>query len=78
MLLIKNNSNEEVEVHEADEINFFQVKQHLQNGGSVFITSKDSQKQLMPKAKSQLNYTKSRETQPRLHPPTVLKNLINV
>ena len=33
------------------EVNFFQVKEHLKNGGSVFITSKDSQKQFTPKPK---------------------------
>ncbi len=60
VLLIKNDPNEDVEVHEADEVNFLQVKQHLQNGGSVFITSKESQKQPIPKTKGQLNYTKSR------------------
>jgi hypothetical protein len=36
------------------------VKEHLKNGGSVFITSKDSQKIAYPKAKAQLNYNKSR------------------
>jgi signal recognition particle receptor subunit beta len=60
VLLLDNNANNDVAVQEAGQVNFFQVKEHLKNGGSVFITSKDSQKLLHPKAKAQLNYSKSR------------------
>jgi hypothetical protein len=60
VLLIDNDSNKDVEVQEAQEVNFCQVKEHLKNGGSVFITSKDTQKITFPKTKAQLNYSKSR------------------
>jgi len=51
VLLLNNDASDYVEVQEADEVNFFQVKKHLKNGGSVFITSKAAHKQLYPKAK---------------------------
>ena len=60
VLLLDNNSNDDVEVQEAEELNFFQVKEHLRNGGSVFITTKESQKMTYPKAKAQANYGKAR------------------
>jgi hypothetical protein len=50
VLLLNNDASDDVEVQEADQVDFFQVRKHLKNGGSVFITSKDSQK-LYPKAK---------------------------
>jgi len=61
VLLLDNDNNEEVEVQEAKQVNFYQVKKHLKNGGSVFITSKKSQKIVHPKAKAQTNYSKSRQ-----------------
>ena len=61
VLLIDNNASEDVEVQESKQVNFLQVKKHLKNGGSVFITSKHSQKLVHPKAKAQLNYSKSRK-----------------
>jgi hypothetical protein len=61
VLLLDNDSSEDVEVQESKHVDFFQVKEHLKNGGSVFITSKDSQKLVHPKAKAQLNYSKSRK-----------------
>jgi hypothetical protein len=60
VLLLDNDSSEDVEVQEAKQVDFSQVKEHLKNGGSVFITSKHSQKLVHPKAKAQLNYSKSR------------------
>jgi len=60
VLLLDNDATDEVEVQEADQVNFFQVKEHLKNGGSVFITSKHTQKQLYPKEKAVRNYGKSR------------------
>ena len=60
VLLLDNDASEDVEVQEATQVNFLQVKEHLRNGGSVFITSKDSQKIVYPKTKAQLNYSKSR------------------
>ena len=50
VLLLDNGASDDVEVREADQVDFFQVKKHLKNGGSVFITRKDSQKSLHPKS----------------------------
>jgi len=61
VLLIDNDDSEDVEIREAKKVDFFQVKEHLKNGGSFFITSKPSQKLVYPKAKAQLNYSKSRK-----------------
>jgi hypothetical protein len=61
VLLLDNGSGEDVEVQEAAQVNFLQVKEHLKNGGSVFITSKDSQKIAHPKTKAQVNYSRSRK-----------------
>jgi hypothetical protein len=61
VLLLDNDVNEDVEVQEAKQVDFFQVKEHLRNGGSVFITSKGSQKTSYPKAKAQQNYNRSRK-----------------
>ncbi|MGO8806984.1 MAG: hypothetical protein ACLQO7_10360 [Candidatus Bathyarchaeia archaeon] len=60
VLLLDNNASDDVEIQEADQVNFSQVKEHLKNGGSVFITSKDAQKTFYPKSKAQQNYNKSR------------------
>ena len=62
VLLLDNDVSEDVEVQEAKEVNFSQVKEHLRNGGSVFITSKGSQKLSLPKARAQQNYNRSRRT----------------
>ena len=62
VLLLDNDESEDVEVQEVTQVDFFQVKEHLKNGGSVFITSKDSQKMSYPKTKAQQNYRKSRKT----------------
>ena len=60
VLLLDNAAGDDVEVQEAEEVNFFQVKEHLRNGGSVLITSKESQKMTHHKAKAQANYDKAR------------------
>jgi len=62
VLLLDNDASDDVEVQEADQVDFSQVKKHLKNGGSVFITSKNSQKTIYPKSKAQTNYSKSRRT----------------
>lgn len=59
VLLLENDASD-VEVQEADQVDFFQVKQHLKNGGSVFITSKHTQKQVFPRAKARQTYARSR------------------
>jgi hypothetical protein len=62
VLLLDNDANEDIEVQEATQVDFLQVKEHLRNGGSVFITTKDSQKMVYPKTKAQLNYNRSRRS----------------
>jgi len=62
VLLLDKDAGEDVEVQEATQVNFLQVKEHLKNGGSVFITSKDSQKIVYPKANAQRNYSRSRRS----------------
>ena len=52
VLLIDNDASEDVEVQESKQVNFLQVKEHLKNGGSVFITSKHSQKTSSPQSQS--------------------------
>jgi len=44
VMLLDNDTNNQVEVHEEAEISFSRIQEHLQRGGSVFITSKPSQK----------------------------------
>jgi hypothetical protein len=51
VMLLDNDANEEVEVHENETVDFLMIQEHLRRGGSVFITSKDSQKIAMPMAK---------------------------
>ncbi|MCL5949990.1 MAG: hypothetical protein M1490_05880 [Candidatus Bathyarchaeota archaeon] len=60
VLLLVNNESQDVSVQEAEQVDFCQVKEHLQNGGSVFITSNDNQKIHRPKTKAQLNYVRAR------------------
>ncbi len=62
ILLLDNGDSQDVEVQESDQVDFCQVKEHLKNGGSVFITSKKSQKLSYPRTKAQLNYNRSRKT----------------
>jgi hypothetical protein len=61
VLLLDNDASQDVEVQEAEQVDFCQVKEHLQNGGSVFITSKETQKMQAPKTKAQINYVRSRK-----------------
>jgi hypothetical protein len=62
VLLLDKDDDEDVEVQEAKKVDFSQVKEHLKNGGSVFITSKGSEKLSYPKTKAQQNYSRSRRT----------------
>jgi hypothetical protein len=43
LFFLKNDENQNVEVIELDEINFEEVKSHLERGESVFITHKREQ-----------------------------------
>ena len=51
VLLLNNNAAQEVEVQEAEHVDFLRVQEHLKHGGAVFITSKRSQKLRLPKEK---------------------------
>jgi hypothetical protein len=44
VLLLNNDESDDVEVEEAEHVDFERVEEHLTHGGSVFITSKHSQK----------------------------------
>lgn len=49
VLLLNNGKSQDVKVQETDRIDFMQVEDHLRHGGSIFITSKRSQKLTPPK-----------------------------
>lgn len=51
VLLLDNDDGQDVEVQEAERVDFMRVQEHLSHGGSVFITSKNSQKITLPRAK---------------------------
>jgi len=44
LFFLKNDATQNVEVIELDEVNFEEVKSHLERGDSVFITRKQKQK----------------------------------
>ena len=61
VLLLDNNASLNVHVQEAQQVNYSTVKQHLKNGGSVFITTKKTQKLIPPKeGQAQQNYVATR------------------
>jgi len=49
VLFLSNGKSQDVKVQETDRIDFMQVENHLRQGGSIFITSKGSQKLTPPK-----------------------------
>ena len=51
VMFLRNDCSQEVEVHEAEKINFLKIQEHLERGESVFITSKNSQKLKAPRKK---------------------------
>lgn len=59
VLLLDNNEGDYVEVQESRDVDFARVEEHLAHGGSVFITSKNSQKIALPKAKPRRNRTRN-------------------
>lgn len=61
VLLLDNDASQDVSVHEGEQVDFCVVKEHLQNGGSVFITSNEAQKIEYPKTKAQSNYVRARK-----------------
>jgi hypothetical protein len=48
-VLLLNENGSQVEVQEAEQVDFVRVQRHLKHGGSVFITSKNAQKLTVPK-----------------------------
>jgi hypothetical protein len=50
-VLLLDNDGSQVEVKEESHVDFLRVQTHLKNGGSVFITSRDSEKLTLPKQK---------------------------
>ncbi|MCW4054328.1 MAG: hypothetical protein NWE84_05340 [Candidatus Bathyarchaeota archaeon] len=63
---MQNDASLEVELEESKKVDFLRVQNHLNQGGSVFITSKNSQKLDWPKKKERIyrniNETKTLET----------------
>ena len=51
VLLLGNDDSQDVEVQETEQVDFARVEKHLAHGGSVFITSKNSQKITLPRDK---------------------------
>ena len=49
VLFLRNDANQDVEVHQVKHVDFLTVKERLERGESVFITSKRAQK-LAPSA----------------------------
>jgi len=62
VLLLENDATLNVTVHQASQVDYSTVKEHLEKGGSVFITTKEHQKLSPPKAgRAQQNYTLARK-----------------
>jgi hypothetical protein len=51
VLFLRNDSSQEVEVQDVKQVDFLTIQEHLEQGDSVFITSKPSQKLNEPKHK---------------------------
>jgi hypothetical protein len=51
VLFLRNGGNQDVEAHEVNQVDFLTIKERLERGESVFITSKASQKVASPKHK---------------------------
>jgi len=60
VLLLHNDASQEVEILEAEEVDFPRIQDHLKEGGSVFVTSKNSQKLPMPKEQEARHQNKKR------------------
>ncbi len=57
-VLFLNDESNHVEIQEAEHVDYMRVKRHVNHGGSVFITSKSSQKLAMPREKKKCQKTK--------------------
>ena len=51
VVFLRNDCSQEVEVQEAEQVDFLKIQEHLERGESVFITSKASQKLKAPRGK---------------------------
>jgi hypothetical protein len=51
VLFLRNDSSQEVEVQNVKQVDFLTIQEHLEQGESIFITSKPSQKLNEPKHK---------------------------
>jgi hypothetical protein len=52
ILFLRNDASQEVEVHEVKQVDFLTIQERLENGESVFITSKTAQKLKGPKSEN--------------------------
>jgi hypothetical protein len=43
-VMLLHNDSQDVEVHDVSQVDYRTIQKHLEQGGSVFITSKGSQK----------------------------------
>jgi len=62
VMLLRNDASKDVEVHEEREVDFSRIHDHLQQGGSVFITSKPSQKIVLPSREGRTQRRRSPRT----------------
>ena len=60
VLLLRNDASQEVEIQESNEVDFLKVQEHLKQGGSVFITSKNSQRLNIPKKMKKAHRNKNK------------------
>ncbi len=60
VLFLRNDADQDVEVHEVEHVDFQTVEERLERGESVFITSKRSQKVAASPPKSKTPSAKTR------------------
>ena len=60
VLFLRNDKEQDVEVHEVKQVDFLTIKERLEQGESVFITSKNSQKVIRSKPKSKVRSVKTK------------------
>ena len=54
VLFLKNDGDQSVEVEEVEQIDFVKIKEHLEQGDSVFITNRRRQKIKIPGPKKKI------------------------
>lgn len=60
VLFLRNDASQQVEVHDVKQVDFQTIQEHLEQGESVFITAKSSQKVKAPKHKPATRNLKTR------------------